>query len=222
MSSFAAAQEAGKTVDLTKLQTRIAATAKTGWTDEDTTQVETVATQLMAGLAKASGTEAKKLPVEFKGLTKVDPAQLKAVKNSLIIGEDIKANSATNCVIVASGNVQITKLTNCIVFGGEIRATNAENSLFVAKQYLRVTVMGRKGDECIAVAGERFRSTNMTGGYVYVLHPGTGSAPADDKDGDKPIRISKAQGVHFLGKVEKGPYADAQCKWFEVKTPLAK
>lgn len=211
--------------DLKKLHERIVeAVEKNDWGDTDTKRVEEVVTATLAKLTKTAGVEDRPLPVAFKDLTKTAAADVKgAVKNSLIVGQDVQATTFTNCVLVVSGTAKGTTFTNCIVIGREVRCTGADSTVVIADEYARATSWGggKRGD-CVVIAGERVRATSMQGGFVHVLRPGTGTAPADDRRGEGAIVMTSARGVTFFGTEEKLRFADKDCKWVELKATIAK
>lgn len=212
--------------DLKKLHARVAeAVSKDNWTGDDTKKVEETVIATLAKLTKAAGVDDRPLPVAFKDLEKMTPPQLKAgVKNALVVGEDVKATSFSNCVVVVSGTAKATGFDNCIVIAREVRCTGATNSVVIADEYARATSWGGgKAGDCVVIAGERVRATSMSDGFVHVLRPGTGTPPADDgRREDLPVMMTSARGVTFFGPEEKLRFADKDCKWVELKSPAAK
>jgi hypothetical protein len=232
VSAVAAPVPKGKqkddTVDLRKLHDRIAeAVSKDNWSDDDTTMVEEKVTALLAKMTSAAEVEERKLPVGFKGLKTIAPADVRVVaRNALIIGEDVKATSFSNCVIVASGAVQATGLSHCIVIARTVRCTSADNTVVVADEHARATGWGSpKSGDCVVVAGKRIRATGIHGGMFHVVAPdftcNVDDGRANPKD-LRPVMMTRGTSATFLVDASAAAMGEKDCKRVELKAPIAK
>lgn len=219
-------KEKNEPVDLRKLHDRIAeAVEKENWADTDSKLAEESVAALLSRLCKAADVEERKLPVDFKDLKKVAAEDVKvSIGHALIVCKDLNLTGVGNSVVLSSGTVRMTSISNSIVIARHIRLTSAESSVLIADESAWATGFDdiRDGD-CVVVAGERLRATSMTGGFAHVLRPGDGVPPLDyGRTEDKPIIMTGASRVRFFGKEEKLKFADKDCKWVELKSPIAK
>jgi hypothetical protein len=223
--------KAEEVVDLGALHTLIrkAAGSTEPISDADAEKLESTVKLLLERAVKAADLPARKLPVLFKELNRA-PAAVKIdetqVAKQFLVAKEVRITSATNSVIVASGNVRFTRLQNCVVIAKNVQATGIEDSIVIAEELVRMTTARRQqGQEgSLLLGGKWVHGTGASGAICYVLHPGTESPPDRPREANSPaVRFNTAADLVILNREDQwkanGP---VNCRTIDLKSQIAK
>lgn len=196
-------------VELKKVQDILDKAVKAGkWPGAaDEIKLKDAIQKCMERTLRAVEMEERKLPADWTKLEKTDVAAEHlegGVMGRTVIAGDVQGTSASNSIILATGDVKFTVLSNCIVIGKNVRFTGARGSLVVADELIRGTSArdqpnGKDGS--ILIAGQWIRMTGASGAVCHVIRPGVNPSPEDKGVGPfTAIRMTSAERVLFLNE----------------------
>jgi hypothetical protein len=196
--------------------------------EDETSVLKTI--QLLSDLmCKAADVPTRKSPVtrdDLERLSVTNRFDQNECKKSIVIAKDGRITAASDSIILATGDVQITSIKNCIVFAKNVRITGISNGVVVAEDFLRATGADKlaDGSGSLLVGGRWVQLTGAEGAICHVVKPGTDPPPDRNWEKSSPaVRMTSAKNIIILNAAEHWKAtSESNCKTIELKTPITK